>query len=162
MGRIVNSLAALCLAVVLAVAQRPPVLASEGLPPGVLKALAREEKSYCDQWLGKYKKGSQEKFRQNLRWRRLLIAPSGQMAILVENRNMGNCGSAGCSLLLFIAASKNRFVQALGKDGDVGDVARFKVKETVTNRHYDLQKTWADGQTRTLFKWDGVRYSPVS
>jgi hypothetical protein len=35
-------------------------------------------------------------------WRELLVAPRGLPAILVENRNAGFCGSAGCSLDLFI------------------------------------------------------------
>jgi hypothetical protein len=126
-----------------------------------VKALASDEKNYCDQWLGSYRRGCSEKFRQNLRWRRLLITPSGKEAILVESRNMGDCGSAGCSLSLFAQRSGGAFTQILGRESDVGNVARLRVLETVTNRYYDLEKTWADGETTTVYKWDGRRYSPV-
>jgi hypothetical protein len=93
---------------------------SNSLPTGVLKALAAREKDYCDQFLGDYKKGCHQTFRANLSWHELVITPSGQTAILVENYNLGACGSAGCALSLFIQQPSAEFVQVLGTDGEVG------------------------------------------
>jgi hypothetical protein len=77
----------------------------------------------------------------------------------VENRNIGACGSAGCSLSLFLETAKGAFTQVLGQQGDVGDV---NVLKSVTNSYYDLQKIWDDGETTTLYKWNGRRYTPVN
>ena len=122
--------------------------------------MAGEEKDSCCHACGTDKSICREKFRQNLVWRTLSITPSGETATLVESGNIGDCGSAECSLLLFVAAPKNAFVQVLGKSGDTGDVAQFKISEVLTNGHYDLQQTWTNGLTVTLYKWDGKRYFP--
>jgi hypothetical protein len=129
------------------------------MPPGVLKVLATDEKEYCDRFLGDFRKGCDQNFRANLLWRQFRITPSGQTAILVEIRNMGFCGSAGCSLRLFVQQPDGEFIQVLGTQGDAGTLARIEALRTVTNDHYDIQKTWADGKTRTIFQWNGVRYS---
>jgi hypothetical protein len=92
-------------------------------------------------------------------WRQLLIAPSGQAAILVESKNMGSCGSAGCSLYLFVRQPDGEFIQVLGMQGDTGALERIKVLKTVTEDHYNIQKTWADGKTHTIYQWNGMRYS---
>jgi len=128
-------------------------------PPGVVKALHADEKLYCDQFLGSFKKGCHQTFRANLLWRQLVITPSGQAAILVESKSMGDCGSAGCSLFLFLQRTDGHFVQVLGTQGDVGAVERVEVLKDVTRDHYDIQKTWADGKRHTIYKWDGLRYS---
>jgi hypothetical protein len=135
---------------------------ARGLPNGVIHALSENEKTFCDQWLGSYRKGCREVFRQNLWWREIRITPFGKSAVLVESRNMSFCGSAGCSIYLFTETSNGTFKQYLGKDGDVGSLVRFKVLETITDGHYDLQKTWADGSTRTTYKWNGKLYSAVA
>ena len=153
---------AICLLATSAFAQQADTRGAQGLQKGILKAMAGYEKEYCDQWLGSYRKGCREKFRQNLWWRRLPITTSGKMAVLVENRNMGACGSAGCSLSLFVETAKDAFTQVLGPQGEVGNLARVNVLKTVTNGYYDLQKTWADGETTTLYKWNGRRYSSVN
>lgn len=130
---------------------------SKSLPPGVLKALAADEKDYCDKFLGDFKKGCHQTFRANLLWQELVISPSRQTAILVENRE--SCGSAGCALSLFVQQPDAKFVQVLGTDGQVGTLGSVKVETTVTKDHYDIQKTWHDGKTHTIYRWDGVRYS---
>ena len=129
------------------------------LPPGVLKALAGDEAEYCDKFEGDFKKGCEETFRINLMWRELRIAPQGLPAILVENRNVGFCGSAGCALSLFIAQPDAKFLQTFGKDGEVGDLDGVKTLKTITDGHYDIRKTWADGKTYTIYRWKGSRYS---
>jgi hypothetical protein len=132
---------------------------SKRLPPEIVKALASNEKDYCDQFLGDYKKGCHETFRANLLWHELEVAPKGRIAFLVENQNMGFCGSAGCSLYLFVQQPDAKYVQALGKNGDVGELNRVTILKTVTAGYYDIQKTWRDGKTRTIYRWDGQRYS---
>jgi hypothetical protein len=132
---------------------------STSLRPGVFEALAEDEKGYCDQFLGDYKKGCNQAFRANLLWLELEIAPSEQAAILVENHNMGACGSAGCSLYLFVQQPDAKFVQVLGTNGETGALADIIVLKDITKGHYDIQKAWRDGRTRTLYLWDGVRYS---
>jgi hypothetical protein len=132
---------------------------TQSLPRGVLKALAADEKEYCDQFLGDFKMGCKQKFRANLLWRQLPIAPSGQVAILVENDNIGFCGSAGCSLDLFVQQPNAKFVQVLGKTGDVGTLDRVAVLKTVSAGYYNIQITWTDGKTQTIYRWDGQRYS---
>jgi hypothetical protein len=131
---------------------------SKRLPPGVIVALAADEKQYCDQFLGDFRKGCRQKFRANLLWRQLVIAPSGQVGILVENNNLGSCGTAGCSLYLFVQQPNATFVQSLNEQGDTGVLERVTVLKTVTNSHYDIQKTWADLKTQTIYRWDGTRY----
>jgi hypothetical protein len=132
---------------------------TKSLPPGVLKALAADEKEYCDQFLGSFKKGCQQKFRANLLWHELKVAPLGRTAFLVENHNMGFCGSAGCSLHLFVQQPDAKFVQVFGKSGDVGALDRITILKTVSAGYYDIQKIWRDGKTLTVYRWDGQRYS---
>jgi hypothetical protein len=132
---------------------------SKKLPPGIFKALAADEREYCDQFLGDFKKGCEQNFRASLLWHQLLIAPSGQAAILVESENVGSCGSAGCSLYLFVQQRGGEFIQVLGMQGDTGTLERIKVLKTVTKDHYNIQKTWADGKTHTIYQWNGMRYS---
>jgi hypothetical protein len=129
---------------------------SKRLPPGVLKALASAEKDYCDHF--EDKKGCHRTFRANLSWRELVITPSGQTAFLVENRE--SCGSAGCALSLFVQQPNAKYVQVLGTDGEIGTLGSVRVLKTVTQDHYNIQKTWHDGKTQTLYLWDGLRYSP--
>ncbi len=129
------------------------------LPSGVLKALASDEAEYCDKFEDDFKKGCEETFRTNLMWRELPVTPRGLPAILVENRNAGFCGSAGCALGLFIQRPDTQFDQTLEKDGEVGNLDRVTVLKTTTEGHYNLQKTWADGKTHTIYRWRGSRYS---
>jgi len=132
---------------------------SKSLPPGVLNALAGDEKDYCEQFLGDYKKGCHQTFRANLFWLELEITPSGQVAILVENHNMGACGSAGCSLYLFVKKPDAKFIQILGTDGETGALGDITVLKDITKGHFNIQKTWREGKTQTLYLWDGLRYS---
>jgi hypothetical protein len=129
------------------------------VPTGALKALAADEKEYCDEFEGDFKKGCAESFRTNLIWRDLPVTPQGRVAILVENRNISFCGSAGCALRLFIAQADGQFVQTLGTEGEVGAIDRLAILKTVTNGFYDIQKTWADRKTSTTYRWNGSRYS---
>jgi transglycosylase-like protein len=129
------------------------------LPPGVLNALAADEADYCDKFEDEFKKGCEKTFRANLIWRKLQVAPQGLLAILVENRNTSFCGSAGCTLRLFIQRPDAQFAQTLGEDGEVGDLDSLTVLKTITDGHYNIQKTWADGKTRTIYRWKGSRYS---
>jgi transglycosylase-like protein len=131
----------------------------EPLPSGVLKALAADEAEYCDEFEADFKKGCEETFRINLMWGELPVAPRGLPAILVENKNTGFCGSAVCALYLFIQQPDAQFVQTLGKDGEVGALDRVTVLKTTTDGHYNIQKTWADGKTHTIYRWRGSRYS---
>ncbi len=128
------------------------------LAGGVLKALAADEAEYCDEFEGDFRKGCQQTFRANLRWRELPIAPRKPPAILVEICNIGFCGSAGCSLTLFIEQPDSDFVQSLGTQGDVGDIDDVSVLRTTAAGHYDIQKTWADGKTHTIYRWRDSRY----
>jgi len=131
---------------------------SKHLPPGVLKALALAEQAYCDHF--EDKKGCHRNFRANLVWHELVIAPSGQTAFLVENRE--SCGSAGCHLSLFLKQPDAKYVQVLGTGGEIGTLESISVLKTVTEDHYNIQKTWHDGKTQTLYLWDGLRYSAQS
>jgi hypothetical protein len=117
-----------------------------------------DAKDYCDQWVGSYRSGCRDKFRRNLLWQRITITPSGEEAIVVENHNMGACGSAGCSLSLLTKAPNGTFTQILGTQGNVGTVTQIRVLKSVTSGHYDLQKTWADEKTTTLYRWSMTRY----
>jgi hypothetical protein len=154
-----NTLGGVALAICIWVSALGHDAKSKSLPPGVLKALASDENAYCGQFLGDRKKGCSHDFRSNLLWLELKIAPSEQAAILVENHNMGACGSAGCSLYLFVQQPNAGFVQVLGTDGETGELTDFKVLQDMTNGHYNLQKTWRDGKKQTLYLWDGQRYS---
>lgn len=129
------------------------------LPSGVVKALASDATIYCDEFDDSFKKGCEESFLVNLMWRELSVTPKGLPAALVENRNMGFCGSAGCSLSLFIQRPDSQFIQALGTDGDVGNLDELKLLKTTTGGYYDIQKTWADGKTHTIYRWSGSEYS---
>jgi len=143
---------------------RPIIIRSRGnteeeaLPRGVLEALAEDESEYCDQFEDDFKKGCEEAFQVNLMWIQLQVVPRGVPAILVENKNIRFCGSAGCPLKLFIIQPNGHFVQALETDGDVGSLAEVRVLKSVTDGHYDIQKTWADGRTHTIYRWRGSRY----
>jgi hypothetical protein len=132
------------------------------LPAGVVKALAEYEKEYCEEFLGEFRKGCHQKFRANLLWQPLVITPSGQTAFLVENRNIGFCGSLGCDLYLFASQSKGEFVQILGTNADIGTLESVTVLSAATKDHYNIQKIWRDGKTCTLYLWDGARYSSLS
>ena len=123
------------------------------LPPGVVKALAPDKVIFCDQFDDTLKKGCEQTFLVNLMWRELSVTPKGMPAVLVENRNMGFCGSAGCSLSLFIEQPDAEFVQVFGVNGEVGNLGEVNVLKTAKNGHYDIQKTWADGATHTLYRW---------
>jgi len=129
------------------------------LPSGVVKALAADTAIYCDEFDDSFKKGCEETFLVNLMWRELSVTPKGFPAVLVENRNMGFCGSAGCSISLFIQKPDSQFIQTFGADGEVGNLDRVKVLKTITEGHYDIQKTWADGKTHTIYRWSGSEYS---
>jgi hypothetical protein len=126
------------------------------LPPGVLEALAPDEGEYCDRFEEHFNKGCKEEFRINLMWRELFVAPRSLPAVLVENRNTSFCGSAGCSLDLFVQQADGQYVQTLQ---EVGELDRVAVLKAVTNGHYNIQKTWADGKTHTIYRWRGSRYS---
>jgi hypothetical protein len=130
---------------------------STSLPSAVTKALSADEKAYCDQFVGDFKKRCHQTFRANLSWRELPISPSGEAAILV--RNGESCGTAGCALGLFVQQTDGAFVQVLGTDGEVGTLSSIEVLKTVTKNHYDIQKTWHDRKTQTVYQWDGARYS---
>jgi hypothetical protein len=130
---------------------------AECLPPGVLRALGSAEKDYCDQF--EEKKGCHRTFLANLLWHELVITPSGQKAYLVENRNAGACGSAGCSLYLFVQQSGTKYVQVLGTDGEVGTLGSVRVLKQLTDGHYNIEKTWRNGKTFTLYCWDRQRYT---
>jgi hypothetical protein len=132
---------------------------SKSLPLGIVKALAGDVKAYCDQFSEDFKKGCKQSFLQNLSWRELEISPRGRIATLVENRNMGACGSAGCSLYLFVQQPDAKFVQVLGTTGDVGTLDSVEVLKAVSVDYYNIQKTWRDGKTLTVYRWDGRRYS---
>lgn len=133
---------------------------SKSLPRGVLKALAVDEKQYCEQFVGSYRNGCHQTFRTNLLWSELEIVPSQRTAILVENHNVGACGSAGCSLYLFDKEPDGTFTQVLGKSGETGALGDIRVSKEITKGHYNITKTWRDGKTQTLYLWDGVRYFP--
>jgi hypothetical protein len=132
---------------------------SEGVPASVYKALAADERAYCDQFLGDFKKGCRETFRAHLIWREIEVSPV-QNGMLVELHNIvGECGSAGCTLYIFVQRPDGKFVQVLGTQGDVGDLTNVTVSKTITNDHYDIAKTWRGGKTHTIYKWNGLRYS---
>jgi hypothetical protein len=133
---------------------------SNSLPPGVLKALAVDEKSYCEQFLGDRQKGCHQTFRANLSWLELEVVPAQPPAILVENHNVGECGSLGCSLYLFVQQPDATFVQVLGMHGETGTLGDIRVLKEMTKGHYNIQKVWRDGKTHTLYLWNGMRYSP--
>lgn len=132
---------------------------SKPLPFGVAKALAADTAIYCDEFDDSFKKGCEETFLVNLMWCKLSVSPAGLPALLVENRNLGFCGSAGCSLSLFLQQPDGQFVQTFGTDGEVGTLDEVKVLKTITDGHYDMQKTWADGKTHTIYRWTGGHYS---
>jgi hypothetical protein len=72
---------------------------------------------------------------------------------------MGACGTAGCSLYLFVQQPDAKFVQILGTNGETGALGDIRVLKDITKGHYAIQKTWRDGKTRTIYSWDGARYS---
>ncbi|HEY6972655.1 MAG TPA: hypothetical protein VJA94_25830 [Candidatus Angelobacter sp.] len=126
------------------------------LPAGILNALSEDEAQSCRQVSGKFEKSCHRNFLSHLRWRELLLTPSGTAGVLVENRNQGFCGSAGCALYLFVAKPDRSFVVALD---EIGTVQSVKVLKTITRGHYDLKKTWSDGKTIVIYRWDGSLYS---
>jgi hypothetical protein len=92
-------------------------------------------------------------------WDELVVTPQGRTAILVENHNIGACGSAGCTLYLFLQRQDMAFVQVLGAYGEVGALHQVNAMKSVSGGYYNIQKTWRDGKTRTIYGWDGERYS---
>jgi hypothetical protein len=130
---------------------------TKDLPEGVLKALAADEKEYCDRFLGGYKTGCHDTFRANLEWAEEKITPGAQVAILVENKT--SCGIAGCWLGLFVQRADGKFSQVLGTDGEVGVLKNVAVLKELTNGHFDIEKTWKDEETKTIYRWNGARYS---
>jgi hypothetical protein len=131
----------------------------KSLPSGVLQALVRDEKDYCDQFSGEFKKNCKQTFRANLMWREVELSPQGRAAFLIENHNIGACGAAGCTLYVFLQQRNAKFVQILGTTGDVGDLDSVIVLKSASGGYYDIQKTWRDGTTETIYRWDGKRYS---
>jgi Transglycosylase len=129
------------------------------LPVGVLKALSVDEAEYCDEFEADFRKGCAETFRTNLMWREFPVTPQGYTAVLIENRNTGFCGLAGCALCLFVAATDGQFVQVFGTNCEVGSIDRIAVLKTATNGFYDIQKTWSDETTHEHFRWTGKKYS---
>jgi hypothetical protein len=148
----------ICLIVALSCGLQASGAKARSLPPGVLTALASDEQAFCDQFLGQWKVTCHQTFRAHLLWRELLIAPSRQTAILIENHNVGFCGSAGCSIYLFLQRDAT-CIQVLETHGDTGTLRKVKVLKSITNGHYDLQKTWADDKTQTIYRWNGSQYS---
>jgi hypothetical protein len=136
--------------------------APKRLPAGIYSALASDETAYCAQFLGSFKKGCRQTFRANLIWREIEVSPT-QSAILIELHDvLGQCGSAGCTLYIFLQRQPTgTYIQVLGTHGEVGDLARISVLKTTTKGHYDVQKTWHDGNTHTVYKWNGLRYVAV-
>ena len=132
----------------------------KALSDGVLRELARAEQQYCeDQFGDRYRKGCDKKFASNLKWLEVVVTPAGQPAILVENQNLGFCGTAGCSLYLFVQKADTSYVQILGRQGDVGTLKRFAVLKEITKDHYDVQVTWSDGKGHSIYRWNGTRYA---
>ena len=131
----------------------------ERLPHALPKALAADEEDYCDQWSGSLRKGCRQKFRSNLLWHHVVITPAGDDAIVLESHNMGECGSAGCTIYVFVGQPNGEYAQGLGTHGDVGALERITILRTLTKGHYDIQKTWADGHTKSRYRWNGARYS---
>jgi hypothetical protein len=125
-----NRLGVVALAMCICVSALGHDAKSKSLPLGVTKALAADENAYCEQFLSDRKKGCRHDFRSKFSWLELKIAPSEQAAILVENRNMGACGSAGCSLYLFVQQPNAGFVQVLGTDGETGNSRKSKYCRT--------------------------------
>jgi hypothetical protein len=130
------------------------------LPGGVLEGLAREAKGYCeDQFVAGFRKGCETKFAAHLRWRELSITPSGETAVLVENDNLGFCGTAGCALYLLVRQKNTKFTQVLSSNGGLGTLDRVSVMRKITKGHYNIQVTWSDRKTRSVYQWDGSQYS---
>lgn len=130
---------------------------SKELPPIVLKALDTDEAELCKRVSGEFEKSCHQTFIAHLRWRKLQLGPSGQAGILVENRNRGFCGSAGCALHLFAQQSEDSFDEVLD---EVGALENMKPLKTVTKGYYDLRKTSSNRKTQTIYRWDGSIYSP--
>jgi hypothetical protein len=127
------------------------------LPEGVLQRLAGDAKEYCeDQFAEGSRLGCRRKFIASLRWRELSITRSGETAILVENDNTGYCGSGGCPLYLFVQQTDRKFTQVL--DG-LGTLERVTVLKKTTKGHFDIQVTWSDSETHSIYQWDGSQYS---
>ena len=131
----------------------------ERLPRTLLKALDGHEADFCDQYLGSFRNGCRQKFRSNLLWHHLVLTPAGDNSIVLENRNIGACGSAGCAIYVFLRQPTGAYLQVLGTQGEVGALERIGVLPTLTKGHYDIQKTWADGETKSVYRWNGLRYT---
>ena len=130
------------------------------LPEGVLKGLAHEAKEYCeDQFVEGFRKGCETKFAAHLRWRELSMTPSGETAVLVENDNLGFCGSSGCALYLLVQQKDTKFTQVLASHGGMGTLERVTVLKETTRGHYDIQVMWSDRKNRSVYHWDGSQYS---
>ena len=128
---------------------------SDTLPLGILKALRSDELQCCKQGSEGFEESCHQHFIAHLRRRELRVAPPGKLAILIENRNQGFCGSAGCALHLFIRQSGGNFVEVLDEVGILKNVTTLK---SVTKGYSDLQKTSADRRTKTIYRWDGSEY----
>jgi len=127
---------------------------SNTLAPGILKALRSDELQCCKQASGGFEESCHRTFVANLRWRELRVAPE-KTGIVVENRNQGFCGSAGCALHLLIQRSDGSFAEVLDEVGALGSLRSLK---SITKGYYDLQKTSADHRTKTIYRWDGSGY----
>jgi hypothetical protein len=73
--------------------------------------------------------------------------------------NLGFCGSARCSFYLFLHGQDEKFILVLDKYGETGAIGSIERLKTLTKGHYDLQKTWRDGRTQTIYRWNGMRYT---
>ena len=132
---------------------------AKDLPHGVLKALAAEAQEYCEEQFEQgFRKGCENKFAEHLRWCELAITPSGQTAVLVENDNLGFCGSGGCALYLLVQQKDAKFTQVLASHGGVGTIERVTVLKKTTRGHYDIQVMWNDRKSRSVYQWDGSQY----
>jgi hypothetical protein len=129
----------------------------KNLPEAVLQALAADEMQYCDRFIGSRKAGCHETFRANLAWEKLKITANGQFGFLIENKT--SCGSAGCWLGLFVEDANGKAVQVLGTDGEVGILKNVAVSQELVNEHFIIAKTWKDGKTKTIYRWNGSRYA---
>jgi hypothetical protein len=129
------------------------------LPAGVLTALVPFPEQYCeDQFGDRRKRGCGKQFASHLKWMEVVVAPTGETGILIENQNQGFCGTAGCSLYLVVKAD-GTYAQVLGRLGDVGTLKRFVVLKETTKGHFNVQIAWSDGQGHSNYRWNGSRYA---
>ncbi len=96
------------------------------LSPSILKALRSDELQCCKQVSGKFEESCHLSFVANLRWCEFRVSRSGKTAFLIENRNTGFCGSAGCALHLFIQRSDGSFAEVFDEVGALESVKTLK------------------------------------